>query len=58
MGKWKRNVINGKVIYGKEWFRFYILYDPKIWQNFVMEICLLRREGEGANVSRQFLLRN
>ena len=58
MVKWKWNVRNGKVIYGKEGFRFYILYDLKIWQYFVMEICLLRIEREGGNVSRQFLLRN
>ena len=30
MVKWKWNVRNGKVIYGKEGFRFYILYDLKI----------------------------
>ena len=58
MVKWKWNVRIGKVIYGKEGFRLHILYDLKIWQNFVIEICLLRREGEGGNVSRQSLLRN
>ena len=52
MVKWKWNVRNGKVIYGKEGFKFYALYDLNIWQNFVMEICLLRKEGEGGNVSR------
>ena len=52
MVKWKWNVRNGKVIYGKEGFRIYILYDLKIWQNVVVEMCLLRIEGEGGNVSR------
>ena len=33
-----------RVIYGKEGFRFYILYGPKIWQNFEIKICLLRGE--------------
>ena len=58
MVKWKWNVRNGKVIYVKEGFRFYILYDLKNKQNFVMEICLLRREEDGENISRQILLRN
>ena len=52
MVKWKWNTRNGKVIYGKEGFRFYILYDLEILQNFTMEICLLRRKGEGINISR------
>ena len=58
MAKWKYNVRNGKVVYGKDRFRFYILYDLKISKNFVMEICLLRREGEGGNVNRKVFLRN
>ena len=58
MVKWKWNVRNGKVIYVKEGFRFYILYDLKNKQNFVMEICLLRREEDGENISRQIPLRN
>ena len=36
MVKWKWNVRNGKVIYSKEGFRFYVLYNLKIWQTFVM----------------------
>ena len=52
MVKRRWNVRNGKVIYVKEGFKFYIWYDLKIRQNFVMEICLLRKEGEGGNVSR------
>ena len=52
MVKWKWNVRNGKVIYVKEGFRFYILYDLKNKQNFVMEIGLLRREEDGENISR------
>ena len=47
-----------EIIYGREDFRFYILYDRKNWQNFEMQICLLRREGEGGNISRKNLLRN
>ena len=40
----------GRVTYGKEWFRFYILYDLKIGQNFEMEICLVRGEGGGGEI--------
>ena len=58
MVKWKWNVRNGKVIYVKEGFRFYILYDLKNKPNFVIEICLLRREEDGENISRQIPLRN
>ena len=40
----------GRVTYGKEGFRFYILYDLKIGQNFEMEICLVRGEGGGGEI--------
>ena len=56
MAKQKWNVKNGQVIYGKEEFRLYILYDLKFRQNFVMEICLLRREREGGDIRRQLMM--
>ena len=46
MVKWKLNVRNGKVIYGKEGFRFYILYNLNYWQNFAMKICLSGGRGK------------
>ena len=36
----------------------FTLYGLKNWQNFEMKICLLRREGEGGNISMQVLLKN
>ena len=61
MVKWnaiQSKIRSGRVIYGKEGFRFFILHGPKNWQNFEMEICLLRRKEEGENISRQILVRN
>ena len=46
------------VVDGKEGFRFYIWYGRKVWQNFEMEICLLREDGDTGDISRQTLLRN
>ena len=57
MVKWKYNR-SGRVIYGKEGFRFYISDDLKNWQQFEMEICLLRKDGGRGNISRYILLRN
>ena len=54
-GKYNKSV---RAIYGKEGFRFYTLYDLKNWQKFEMEICLLRKDREGGNISSQILLRN
>ena len=48
--------LNVRVINGKERFRFYILFCLKVWQNFEMEVCLLKGRG-GANISRQILLK-
>ena len=58
MVKWKWNIRSGRGIYGKKWFRFYILYDLKNWQHSEIEIFMLRKEGEKGNISRQTLLRN
>ena len=57
MVKWKYNR-SGRVIYGKEGFRFYISDDLKNWQQFEMEICLSRMDGGRGNISRYILLRN
>ena len=48
-------VISGRVVInGKEWFRFNIYCCLKIWQNFEMEVCSLRRR---VDISREILLR-
>ena len=42
-------------MYVKEGFSFYILYGLKIWQNFEMEICLLREEEKGEHYQKNFV---
>ena len=37
---------NVRVINGKERFRFYIFYCLKIWQNFEMEVFLVKERGQ------------
>ena len=48
--------LNVRVINGEETFRFYILFYLKVWQNYEMEVCLLKGR-EGDNISRQILLK-
>ena len=56
--KWKQNVRMEKLFMVKKGLDFTFYIYLKIWQNFVMEICLLRSEGERGNINREFLLRN
>ena len=46
--------VNLRVINGKERFRFYIFDCLKVWQNFEIDLGLLKRRGED-NISRQIL---
>ena len=48
--------LNVKVINGKERFTFYILFCLKVWQDFGIEVCLLKGRV-GGNISRQILLK-